>query len=78
MYKTFGTFLLNDKRGNLVDNIKKACQGEPEDIVMKILQEWVGGRGAALTWDTLVKTLRDCELTVLADEVQASKLPHAP
>ena len=60
-----------------MDNIKKPCLGEPEDIVTKILHEWVGGRGAALTWDTLVKTLRDCKLTVLEDEVQASKLPHA-
>ena len=77
-YKTFGTFLLNDKRGNLVDNIKKACLGEPEDIVTKILQEWVGGRGAVLTWDKLVKTLKDCELNALAHEVEISKLPRAP
>ena len=77
-HKTFGIFLLDDTTGSRVDGIKLACLGEPEDIVTKILQEWVGGRGAALTWDTLVKTLRDCELNTLADHVQASKLPRAP
>ena len=72
-YKIFGTFLLDDKRGNRVDSIKIASLGEPEDIVTRILQEWVGGRGAVLSWHTLVKTLRDCELAVLADEIQATK-----
>ena len=77
-YKIFGTFLLNDTMGNRVAGIELASLGKPEGIVWEILREWVGGRGAALTWDTLVKTLRDCELNVLADEVQISKLPRAP
>ena len=77
-YKIFGTFLLDDTMGNRVDNIELASLGKPEVIVTKILQEWVGGKGVALTWDTLVKTLRDCELNTLADHVQALKLPHAP
>ena len=75
-YKIFGTFLLNDTMGNQVDSIELASLGKPEIIVTKILQEWVGGKGAALTWDTLVKTLRDCELNTLADHIQATKLPH--
>ena len=73
-YKIFGTFLLDDKRGNRVDSIKIASLGDLEDIVTRILQEWVGGRGAALSWHTLVKTLRDCELAVLADQIQATKI----
>ena len=75
-YTNFGIFILEDRTGSRVD----AIEDEYDDmrITRKILQEWVGGRGAALTWDTLVKTLTDCKLTVLADEVQASKLPHAP
>ena len=77
-YKIFGIFLLDDTMGDRVDSIELASLGKPEVIVTKILQEWVGGRGAALTWDTLVKTLRDCELNTLADHIQASKLPHAP
>ena len=79
-YKTFGIFLLDDATGSTVDGISTEieCQGRPDRITTRILQEWVGGRGAALTWDTLVKTLRDCEFNVLANHIQASKLPHAP
>ena len=69
-YKIFGTFLLDDKTGSRVDNIKKTCFGDPEDIVAKILQEWITGKGKALSWEMLIKTLRDCELTVLADQMQ--------
>ena len=76
-YTNFGIFLLEDRTGSRVDAIEDECRGMPDRITRKILQEWVGGRGAALTWDTLVKMLRDCKLTVLADEVKASKLPHA-
>ena len=77
-YSNFGIFLLEDRTGNRMDAIEDEYRGKPERITRKILQEWVGGRGAALTWETLVKTLRDCKLIVSADEVQASKLPHTP
>ena len=43
---------------------------DPEDIVVSILQEWIAGRGRPLTWETLIKTLRDCDLNPLADEVE--------
>ena len=66
----FGTFLLNDKTGCQVDNIKKACMGDPEDIVTSILQKWIAGKGRPLSWETLIKTLRDCDLNPLADEVE--------
>jgi hypothetical protein len=69
-YKIFGTFLLNDKTGSQVDSIKRACLGDPKDIVVSILQEWIAGRGKPLTWGTLIKTLRDCDLNPLADEVE--------
>ena len=79
-FRKFGIFLLDDTRGSRVDGIsvEVGCQGRPDRITTRILQEWVGGRGAALTWDTLVKTLKDCELNVLARQVQISKLPRAP
>ena len=63
----FGIFLLNDDDGSQMDSIKMECQGRPECIAQRILQEWVLGRGKPLTWHTLVETLRDCELNVLAD-----------
>ena len=53
-----------------MDNIKRACLGDPKDIVVSILQEWIAGRGKPLTWETLIKTLRDCDFNPLADEVE--------
>ena len=66
-YKEFGTLLLNDTDGSRVDvieNDKKASY----DITIKILQEWVVGRGKSATWHTLAETLRDCKLN--ADNVE--------
>ena len=73
-YANFGIFLLEDRTGSRVDAIEDDCLGKSDRIMRKILQEWVGGRGAALTWDTLVKTLRDCKRNMLADHIQATKL----
>ena len=75
-YFDFGIFLLNDETGSRVDSIAIEVEslGRPERIVRRILQEWVLGKGKPLTWQTLVKTLRDCELNVLADQIQKEKL----
>ena len=73
-YMDFGIFLLNDDDGSQMDSIEMECQGRPERIARKILQEWVLGRGKPLTWQTLVETLRDCELNVLADQIREDKL----
>lgn len=72
-YMIFGIFLLNDKTGSLVNSIKKACKNDPEDIIWAILEEWLTGKGKPCTWETLIKTLRDCEITSLADQIQEAK-----
>ena len=69
-YKEFGTLLLNDDTGNLVNNISAECQQIPEKII-KILERWIGGRGRPCTWNTLIEVLRDCELNVLAEQIDA-------
>ena len=67
-YRIFGILLLNDDTGCRVD----AIQGTSlSDIVISILQEWIAGRGRPRTWQALIETLNDCELTVLADKIQA-------
>lgn len=66
-YKTFGIFLLNDETGSRVDAIKKASLNE---TVLNILQEWITGRGKPRTWQALIETLNDSELTDLADKIQ--------
>ena len=75
-YSTFGILLLNDAVGNRVLVLKKSCQGDVDDIVLCILQEWLKGRGAKpVSWGTLVQTLRDSDLSPLANEV-LQKLPQ--
>ena len=74
-YSTFGILLLNDTVGSRVRALKKECQGDADDIILRILQEWLEGRGfGPVTWETLIKTLRDSDLSALADEVH-QKLP---
>ena len=73
-YKIFGIFLLNDKTGAEVNSIEEECRGKPKRIVTKILEEWLTGKGRLCTWQTLVKTLRDCEFNVLADQIKESKM----
>ncbi|CAI8025505.1 hypothetical protein GBAR_LOCUS14730 [Geodia barretti] len=75
-YSTFGILLLNDTVGSRVDSLEELSK-KPEKIVLRILQEWVEGRGVEpVTWETLIKTLRDCDLSDLADEVH-QKLPSS-
>ena len=73
-YSSFGILLLNDKTGSRVDAIEDECRGKPERITRKILQEWMEGKGLPLTWESLIKTLRDTGLSTLADEIAAKKL----
>ena len=55
-YRWFGTFLLND--GTLVDTIEYDCHEKAHRITLKILQEWLLGKGQPTTWKSLVQMLR--------------------
>ena len=72
-YKKFGTLLLEDKMGNKVTNIKASEHGDPVDITVEILKQWLQGKGRKpVTWKTLVKCLQDTNLNVLADDMANS------
>ena len=73
-YSTFGIFLLNDETGSQVNTIEHDCHMQSGPIIRKILQEWLEGKGLPVTWESLVQTLRDIDLSVLADQIQASKM----
>ena len=73
-YEKFGTFLLKDDIGVLVDAIERDCLGKTHRITRKILQEWLAGKGEPVTWACLVKTLHRCKLNALADEIQQQHL----
>ena len=69
-YTTFGILLLDDATGGRVRSFKKEYHGDVEDIILRILEEWLEGKGLPVTWQSLVKTLRDTELTALAEEIE--------
>ena len=70
-YKMFGTFLLKDEDGNKVDNIRVACtNNHPEDIIIGILQKWVQEEPTQVTWENLIKVLKEIKLNKSADYVQ--------
>lgn len=73
-YKKFGTFLLIDETGSRVNSIEEEFRGKPERISTHILEEWLAGRGKPCTWQILIKTLRDCDFNVLADQIQKTKI----
>ena len=54
-----------------MDIIKDNNRGDSERISHSILREWLRGKGLPVTWETLVKALRDTKLFALADKVQA-------
>ena len=76
-YERFGTLLLEDKKGNKVKNIKVSERGDPVDITVEILKHWLNGKGRKpVTWQTLVKCLRDTDLNILADNIESSLSEH--
>ena len=70
-YITFGIFLLNDKTGSRVDSFQKECRGDANEVMLKILREWIQGKGLPVTWESLVQALRDTKLTSLADQIES-------
>ena len=69
-YRQFGTLLLNDDTGCLVDIAEKSCHYQPDDIVTSILRKWLQEGPTPVTWDNLTQVLRDCCLQTLAEYVE--------
>ena len=69
-FLSFGTLLLNDETGCLMDAIENDSLGKTHRITRTILQQWLVGKGQSPTWQILCTTLRDCNLNVLADKIE--------
>ena len=69
-YRKFGTLLLNDDTGCLVDIAEKSCHYQPDEIVTSILRKWLQEGPTPVNWDNLIQVLRDCGLQTLADYVR--------
>ena len=67
---SFGTLLLQDDLGDKMAVIRGNCQGRPEDMAMEVLREWLAGKGVEVSWDSLIATLRDCELSLMAEQIK--------
>ena len=77
-YEHFGTLLLNDIDGSKINNIEKLKHGDPVGITAEILEQWLQGKGRLpVTWQTLIKCLRDMKMTVLADYIESSLSKHS-
>ena len=75
-YDQFGTFLLDDSTGSRVETIAHRHHYDSEQINMKILKEWLTGRGKhPVTWATLIEVLHDVKLSTLANNIKAVKCP---
>lgn len=73
-YSTFGILILNDITGSRISSLKSECQGIPERVMLRILQEWMEGKGLPVTWESLIKTLRDTGLSAVAEQIQVARL----
>ena len=69
-YREFGTLLLNDDTGNLVDIARESCHYQPDEIVTSILCKWLQEGPTPVTWDNLIQVLRECGLQTFADYVR--------
>ena len=73
-FMKFGILLLEDENGTRIQSIIDEYRGNPEQITMKVMQEWIAGQGKPpISWDTLIEVLRDIDLGTLADNIAAVK-----
>ena len=66
----FGTFLLQDDLGHQMANMRRRFPSDPEEVTMEVLREWLAGKGVEVSWESLISTLRDSDLSLMADQVQ--------
>ena len=70
-YLTFGLQLLEDATGAITKAIEEECHHNAYKINLEILMKWIGGQGRRpLSWATLIKVLKDIQLSELAREIE--------
>ena len=68
-YFPFGLLLLNDETGAEVSTVISEHRENAEQINLKILSLWIGGRGKPLSWAVLIAVLKAIGLSTLASDV---------
>ena len=69
-YEVFGIHLLNDDYGDKMVILRERFSRDAEKITMEVLVEWLRGRG--VSWQSLITTLWDSELFLMADQLQTA------
>ena len=70
-YEDFGIMLLEDKGGDLVENISDSSRNKPTYVTKEIVRKWRKGTGMKpVTWATLIKVLEKLGLSELADDIR--------
>ena len=73
-YHDFGTTLLRDGTGCIVDAIQKEERYNAADINRKVLTRWLKGQGRnPVSWATLATVLDECKLTEIAKTIRSEK-----
>ena len=70
-YEQFGTLILKDVSGKKMEIIKHDEQ-QAKDIVIRILHEWLAGKGLHPTWGNLLKVLNMMKEYELSNNVACS------
>ena len=70
-YSQFGTIILNEERGDIVNNIKHDCTNNVECINRQIVRKWLQGgeRYHKPTWNELISVLCTIRLNTLAESI---------
>ena len=50
--------------------IRDNHQGRLEEMTMQVLREWLAGKGVEVSWESLIATLRNSKLKLMADQIQ--------
>lgn len=70
-YEYFGTVLLEDKNGNIVKGIERSKRGDPVDVTVEIVRQWLQGKGRKpVTWQTFVECLKEANLHRAAEDIE--------
>ena len=73
-YRDFGLFLLEDHNGAKIRALAHKHMNDANEINVEIIEQWITGKGKhPVTWKTLTEVLRDIELSMLAEEIEAVK-----
>ena len=66
----FAISLLDDKKRGKLAIIKERCRGDPTKIIVDVLTDWLQGNGVVVSWENLVRILRDCNISLLAKQIE--------